>query len=186
MRKVLQCMVVLPQCVCLPAGLLHCTSQTAGSQVCPTVAVVPTTAQTLFSATFAQKLFPYFAQARPGADSVQALLRRPRRHACSCQGDDLQCFCVLCSWNKTSPSGLPSRFQSHPSHLRRPSYPRHLAGAQPPLYLRFHPGGVALRAQGPCGSKEGPRHRQWSYQGSDQVVFCSCFRHLDSHPSILH
>ena len=56
MRKVMQCMVVLPQCVCLPAGLLHCTSQTAGSQVCRTVAVVPTTAQTLFSATFAQKL----------------------------------------------------------------------------------------------------------------------------------
>ena len=60
--------------VWFPAGAAALYSADGSSQVCRTVAVVPTTAQTLFSATFARKLFPHFAQARPGADSIQALL----------------------------------------------------------------------------------------------------------------
>ena len=131
-RKVMQCMVVLSQCVSsrwvaalyftdgrLPSlpDCCCCANNCANFILCNICTKTPLT---------------HFAQARPGADSVQALLWRARRHACSCQGDDLKGFYVLCSFNKTFPSGLPPRFQSHPSHLRRPSDPRHLAGAQPP------------------------------------------------------
>ena len=59
--------------VWFPAGAAALYSADGSSQVCRTVAVVPTTAQTLFSATFARKL-PHFVQARSRADSVQALL----------------------------------------------------------------------------------------------------------------
>ena len=112
----------------------------------------------------------------------------PFKH--SCEGPDdmpahakVKIVRALISYPPFSSPGLPSWFQSHPSHLRRPSDPRDLAGAAPPIPKI--PGGVALRAQGPCGSKEGPGHRQWSYQGSNQVLPC-LHRHLDSLPSILH
>ena len=104
--------------------LLHCTSQTAGSQVCRAVAVVPTTAQTLFSATFAQKLL-----LRLVPEQI------PFKH--SCEGpDDMPAHAKVVifyiSYAPYSPPGLPSWFQPHPSHLRRSSDSRHLAGDNPP------------------------------------------------------
>jgi len=98
-------------------------------------------------------------------DDMEMMLNRlvpeqiPFKH--SCEGpDDMPAHAKVVIFHifhaLFPPPGLPSWFQPHPSHLRRSSDSRHLAG------------GVALRAQGPCGSKEGPRHRQWSYQGSNQ------------------
>ena len=47
--KVMQCMELVFSPVCVPFPLLHCTSQTAGSQVCRAVAVVPTQLRKLYS-----------------------------------------------------------------------------------------------------------------------------------------
>ena len=125
--KVMQCMELVFSPVCVPFPLLHCTSQTAGSQVCRAVAVVPTTAQTLFSATFARKLL-----LRLVPEQI------PFKH--SCEGpDDMPAHAKVVIFHifyifhaPFSPPGLPSWFQPHPSHLRRSSDSRHLAGADPP------------------------------------------------------
>ena len=118
----MQCMELVFSPVCVPAAALYFTD--GSSQVCRAVAVVPTTAQTLFSATFAQKLL-----LRLVPEQI------PFKH--SCEGpDDMPAHAKVVifyiSYAPYSPPGLPSWFQPHPSHLRRPSDPWHLAGDDPP------------------------------------------------------